>query len=69
MADVPEELLEQIKQLEKIFTVEKEKLKEVTDHFVKELAKGETLVDPFSELPDANFLPGLSTEGGSIVSL
>lgn len=40
MADVPDDLLEQIKYLEKIFTVDQAKLKEVTDHFVKELEKG-----------------------------
>ena len=40
MADVPESLLEQIKQLEETFTVDKKKLKEVTAHFVKELEKG-----------------------------
>ena len=41
-ADVPEDLLEQIKYLEDIFTVDQAKLKEVTNHFVEELAKGET---------------------------
>lgn len=40
MADVPKDLLDQIKRLEELFTVPKEKLKEITDHFVKELAKG-----------------------------
>lgn len=40
MADVPQDLLEQIKELEKIFTVDQKKLKEITDHFVKELTKG-----------------------------
>ena len=40
MADVPDDLLEQIKHLESIFTLEKAKLKEITDHFVKELEKG-----------------------------
>ena len=40
MADVPEDLLEQIKYLEKMFSVDTAKLKQVTDHFVKELAKG-----------------------------
>lgn len=40
MADVPDDLLEQIKYLEKIFTVDQAKLKEVTNHFVKELEKG-----------------------------
>ncbi len=39
-ADVPEDLLAQIQYLEKIFTVDKAKLKEVTNHFVKELDKG-----------------------------
>lgn len=40
MADVPDDLLEQIKYLEKIFTVDQAKLKEITNHFVKELEKG-----------------------------
>lgn len=44
MADVPDDLLEQIKYLEKTFTVEKAKLKEVTSHFVKELEKGKSSV-------------------------
>ncbi|KAF2760012.1 hypothetical protein EJ05DRAFT_475028 [Pseudovirgaria hyperparasitica] len=40
MADVPEDLKSQIKRLEELFTVPQEKLKEVTDHFISELAKG-----------------------------
>ena len=40
MADVPDDLLEQIKYLERIFSVDQNKLKEVTNHFVKELEKG-----------------------------
>ncbi|KAL2055779.1 hypothetical protein ABVK25_004023 [Lepraria finkii] len=40
MADVPDDLLEQIRYLERIFTVDQAKLKEVTKHFVKELEKG-----------------------------
>ncbi len=44
MADVPDDLLEQIKYLEKIFTVDQAKLKEVTNHFVKELEKGKSPV-------------------------
>ena len=40
MADVPKDLLDQIKELERIFTVDTAKLKEVTNHFVKELEKG-----------------------------
>jgi hexokinase len=44
MADMPEDLLEQIKYLEKIFTVDQAKLKEVTNHFVRELEKGKSYV-------------------------
>ena len=40
MTDVPDDLLDQIKKLEKLFTVDQAKLKEVTNHFVKELEKG-----------------------------
>ena len=40
MADVPKDLLEQIKELERLFTVDAAKLKEVMNHFVKELEKG-----------------------------
>jgi hexokinase len=40
MADMPRDLLEQIAQLEMLFTVDATKLKEITDHFVTELAKG-----------------------------
>ena len=44
MADVPDDLVEQIKYLENIFTVDQAKLKEVTNHFVKELEKGKSSV-------------------------
>lgn len=40
MADVPKDLLAEIKRLEDMFTVPKDKLKLITDHFVKELEKG-----------------------------
>ncbi len=40
MADVPKDLLQEIKRLEDLFTVPKEKLKSITEHFVKELEKG-----------------------------
>lgn len=46
MADVPEDLLTQIKHLEEVFTVDGAKLKEVTAHFVKELEKGQSLWRP-----------------------
>jgi hexokinase len=38
--DIPKDLLEQIRQLEREFTVPVEKLKQITDHFVSELTKG-----------------------------
>ncbi|KAI1812993.1 hexokinase [Poronia punctata] len=40
MADVPKDLLAEIKALEEAFTVPSEKLKEITSHFVSELEKG-----------------------------
>ena len=40
MADVPKDLAEEIHKLERLFTVEPSKLKEITNHFVSELAKG-----------------------------
>jgi len=40
MADVPKDLLAEIQTLEKMFTVETAKLKEITDRFVGELEKG-----------------------------
>jgi len=43
MAHVPNSLLEEIKELENIFTVDQQKLKKITDHFVKELEKGISL--------------------------
>jgi hexokinase len=38
--DVPKDLVKEIEQLEQLFTVDTAKLKEITDHFVKELTKG-----------------------------
>lgn len=43
MADVPKNYLEQIKKLEQQFTVDTQKLKEITEHFVSELTKGLTV--------------------------
>lgn len=40
MADVPKDLLQEIKKLEQYFTIETPKLKEITEHFVLELEKG-----------------------------
>jgi hexokinase len=40
MADMPRDLKEQIDKLEELFIVPTSKLKQITDHFVKELEKG-----------------------------
>ena len=40
MADCPADMLDSIKELERLFTVDQTKLKEITNHFVNELAKG-----------------------------
>lgn len=37
---MPQDLLAEIKHFEEIFTVDTAKLKQVSDHFVKELEKG-----------------------------
>jgi hexokinase len=44
MADVPKDLLGEIKRLEELFTVDKTKLKAITDHFISELDKGTYLL-------------------------
>lgn len=44
LADGPKDLLKEIKQLEDQFTIDKAKLKEITNHFVNELTKGESRV-------------------------
>ncbi|KAL3443832.1 hexokinase-domain-containing protein [Aspergillus insuetus] len=43
MTDLPQDLLEQIKQFEEAFTVDTAKLKQIVGHFVKELTKGLTV--------------------------
>ena len=40
LADAPKDLLNEIKQLEKLFSIDTAKLKEITEHFVNELTKG-----------------------------
>lgn len=39
-ADIPQDLLNEIKRLEDLFTVDTQTLKKITDHFISELAKG-----------------------------
>lgn len=67
MADVPKDLVTEIHKLEALFTVDTEKLKEITDHFVSELAKGTFHPESVGQL-HLTKSPGLSVEGGSIVS-
>jgi len=67
MADVPKNYLEQIKKLEQQFTVDTQKLKEITEHFVSELTKGIYCVLSLRCECYANFKSGLTVEGGSIV--
>lgn len=40
MNDLPQNLLQQIKDFEDMFTVDRAKLKRIVNHFVKELEKG-----------------------------
>jgi len=99
MADVPKDLLQEIKRLEEMFIVSKDKLKEITTHFVSELEKGNNglsdsalhqchssrdnalascTFSSFCFYMDLSILlitliksdikPGLSVEGGTIVS-
>lgn len=39
-ADIPKDLLAQIVELENLFIVNTQKLKQITDHFIRELDKG-----------------------------
>ncbi len=41
LVDAPKDLLNEIKHLEDLFTIDTPKLKEITAHFVNELTKGE----------------------------
>lgn len=70
MMDVPKSLLAEIKSLEEQLTVNTDKLKAVTDHFMKELEKGKSMPRPgsYGRFSANEFGTGLSVEGGSIVS-
>jgi len=70
MADVPKSLLDQIKEFEDIFTVDRQKLKEIVAHFIKELEKGklDLFWSAFRNYTDVIIRSGLSVEGGNIVS-
>lgn len=41
--EIPKDLLQEIRNLEEIFTVPTDKLKAITEHFISELAKGLTV--------------------------
>ncbi|KAJ5172377.1 hypothetical protein N7492_004970 [Penicillium capsulatum] len=43
MHDLPQNLLKEIKHFEDVFSVDRKKLKEIVDHFIKELEKGLTV--------------------------
>lgn len=51
LVDAPKDLLTEIKHLEEQFTIGTAKLKEITDHFVNELEKGELAL---GSLPDSS---------------
>lgn len=51
--EMPKSLAAEIKALEEQLTVPKEKLKAITDHFVKELEKGTSSVAPKIQVPEA----------------
>lgn len=44
---MPKDVLDQLKTLEELFTVDQAKLKQIVEHFIKELQKGELLLFPF----------------------
>ena len=50
MADVPKDLLGEIKRLEELFTVDTTKLKAITEHFISELEKGMHILVPIERL-------------------
>lgn len=49
MHELPQNLLGPIQDFEKAFTVDRSKLKEIVNHFVKELEKGETTYPQLSD--------------------
>ena len=70
-ADIPKNLLAQIQHLEEIFTVDTKKLKEITNHFVSELAKGMLYstapVTVGSEMWRADFQPQVLPSRGVVL--
>ncbi len=71
MQDLPQNLLQQIKDFEELFTVDREKLKQIVNHFVKELEKGWYLPQnspATNHCVDNHARKGLTVEGGNIVS-
>jgi hexokinase len=55
MTDIPKNLLDQIKEFEDVFTVDRQKLKEVVAHFMKELEKGNPRFCRSGSFRDTNF--------------
>ena len=52
LADAPKDLIDEIKHLEQLFAIDTPKLKEITNHFVNELAKGEPRVQVYQRPAD-----------------
>ncbi len=70
LADVPRDLLAQINELEQLFGVDQQKLKEITNQFVSELERGTSLLKEYYMCKNINqATTGLSVEGGTIVSV
>lgn len=71
MQDLPQNLLQQIKDFEDMFTVDRAKLKQIVNHFVKELEKGKCRSEIHRlcmiHCADNHGHIGLSVEGGNIV--
>ena len=69
MADVPQNLVQAIEDLERLFIVDGEKLKQITDHFIGELQKG---LDGPANIPmNPTWVMGFPTgqEQGSFLAL
>lgn len=69
MHDVPKDLMDHIKELEKIFTIDTPKLHEIVDVFVEELKKGVMIPRILGRCESFvnSCLPGLAKEGSTIV--
>jgi hexokinase len=67
LGDAPKDLLNEIKHLEELFTIDTAKLKEITNRFVNELTKGEWLASerPTDQPTGTNKLQASASKGGA----